>query len=106
MVLATVCAVALLAIAPEAALAHGLVGRQDLPIPRWLFAWAAATVLVASFVGLAALWPRPRLQQLQERVVANVPRLLDVLFGAIGVVVFVLVVYAGLAGTQSATANL
>ena len=21
--------------------AHGIVGRQDLPIPRWLFAWAA-----------------------------------------------------------------
>ena len=25
---------------PASALAHGLVGKQDLPIPRWLFAWA------------------------------------------------------------------
>ena len=32
---------------------HGLVGKQDLPIPRWLFAWGAAIVLVISFVGLA-----------------------------------------------------
>ncbi|TMM03289.1 MAG: fenitrothion hydrolase [Actinobacteria bacterium] len=102
----TALATAALAAAPDPAAAHGLVGRQDLPIPRWLFAWAAATVLVASFVGLAALWPRPRLQRMQERVAGTVPRLLDPLFGALGIAIFVLVVYAGLAGTQSATANL
>ena len=28
-------------------------GRQDLPIPRWLFGWGAAVVLVVSFVALA-----------------------------------------------------
>ena len=39
--------------------AHGLVGTQDLPIPRWLFAWAAAVVLVVSFVALAILWATP-----------------------------------------------
>jgi hypothetical protein len=99
-------AAATLAAVPDPAAAHGLVGRQDLPIPRWLFAWAAATVLVASFVGLAVLWPRPRLQQLQERIVASVPRTLDVLAGALGVALFGLVLYAGLAGSQSATANL
>ncbi len=43
-------------------LAHGIVGRADLPIPEWLFGWAAAMVLVISFVALAVLWPRPRLQ--------------------------------------------
>ncbi|TML06144.1 MAG: hypothetical protein E6G41_08545 [Actinobacteria bacterium] len=37
---------------PATASAHGLVGKQDLPIPRWLFAWGAALVLVISFVGL------------------------------------------------------
>ena len=42
--------------------AHGIVGREDLPIPSWLFAWGAAVVLVVSFVALAVLWPRPRLQ--------------------------------------------
>lgn len=91
---------------PDAAWAHGLVGRQDLPIPRWLFAWGAATVLVVSFVALATLWPQPRLQRYQERVVAAVPRALEVLCGAIGIAVFGLVVYAGLAGNQTATANL
>jgi hypothetical protein len=28
-------------------LAHGLVGRQDLPVPAWLFGWAAAVALIA-----------------------------------------------------------
>ena len=43
-------------------IAHGLVGRTDLPIPAWLFGWAAAVVLVVSFVALAVLWPKPRLE--------------------------------------------
>ena len=42
--------------------AHGLVQRSSLPIPEWLFGWAAAIVLCVSFVALAALWPRPRLE--------------------------------------------
>ena len=54
---------AALALAPPAAEAHGLVQRTNLPIPEWLFGWAAAIVLVVSFVGLAVLWPTPRLQR-------------------------------------------
>ena len=42
--------------------AGGLVGRADLPIPEWLFGWAAAMVLVVSFVALAVLWPEPKLE--------------------------------------------
>ena len=91
---------------PASALAHGLVGKQDLPIPRWLFAWAAAVVLVVSFVALAVLWPRPRLEGARERRVLTVPAVLEVLCGALGVAAFVVVVWAGYAGTQSATANL
>ena len=49
-------------LAPPAAEAHGLVQRTNLPIPEWLFAWAATLVLVASFAALAVLWPAPRLQ--------------------------------------------
>ena len=42
-------------------LAHGLVQRADLPLPEWLFGYAAAAVLIVSFVALAILWPQPRL---------------------------------------------
>lgn len=92
---------------PALAEAHGLVGRQDLPIPRWLFAWAAAAVLVASFVALAVLWPKPRLENNpHERRVLALPRVLVPVCGAVGIALFALVVYAGLAGTQTPTANL
>lgn len=91
---------------PDAALAHGVVGREDLPIPKWLFGWAATAVLVASFVGLAVLWPTPRLEQPAERRLVSVPKLLDPLCGAIGVGLFVLVVYAGFAGTTAGASNL
>jgi hypothetical protein len=97
------CALAVLAcaLAPDVASAHGLVGKQDLPIPKWLFAWGATIVLVLSFAGLAALWPAARLQRPRERRVLAVPRALGVLAGTIGVALFVVVVYAGLAGEQS-----
>jgi hypothetical protein len=91
---------------PASALAHGLVGKQDLPIPRWLFAWAAAVVLVVSFVALAVLWPRPRLEGAHERAVLTVPVVLEVLCGVLGVAAFVVVVWAGYTGSQTATANL
>ncbi len=87
-------------------LAHGIVGRQDLPIPRWLFGWAAAAVLVVSFVALAVLWTRPRLEGVAERRLLRVPAVLEALAGLVGVGLFVLVVYAGLAGEQVETANL
>ncbi|MFL5822846.1 MAG: fenitrothion hydrolase [Solirubrobacteraceae bacterium] len=95
------------ALLPGLAGAHGIGGVTDLPIPTWLFAWAASIVLVASFVALATLWPEPRLEQTRERVVATVPRLLEPTAGGLGIAVFVLVVYAGLAGEQDeATRNL
>src|SRR5438093_7401228 len=56
------CAVAVAALCPAAAHAHGLIQRANLPIPEWLFGWAAAGVLVVSFLALALLWPRPRLE--------------------------------------------
>ena len=93
-------------LAPAVAEAHGIVGRQDLPIPRWLFAWGAAVVLVASIVALAVLWREPLLERPDERLVFRAPAVLDVLAGALGVAAFVLVVWAGLDGTQTATANL
>src|SRR5436190_965990 len=91
---------------PASASAHGLVGKQDIPIPRWLFAWAAAVVLVVSFVALATLWPRPRLERVVERRVWRAPAGLEVLCGVLGVAAFAVTLWAGFAGTQSATANL
>jgi hypothetical protein len=100
------CALAVALALPASAAAHGLVGKQDLPIPRWLFAWGASIVLVISFVGLALLWPKPRLEQPRERRVLRVPPQLEVLTGLIGVAIFAIVVYAGIAGVQTSTANL
>jgi hypothetical protein len=101
-------AVACVALAgPDTASAHGLVGREDLPIPRWLFAWAAAVVLIVSFVGLAALWPKPRLEDPPPaRRLLRLPAVVELLGGVLGIAAFAAVVYAGLAGTPTATANL
>jgi len=103
---ALLAAAGMLAALPQAALAHGLAVREDLPIPKWLFVYAAIAVLVASFVGLALRWPKPRLEQPAERRAGSVPKLLDPLCGAIGIALFVLLVYAGFAGSQTATNNL
>lgn len=91
---------------PPLASAHGLVNRRDLPLPAWLFTWAAAVVLIASFLALSALWAKPRLQSPHLRSVGRVPGIVDGLCGAIGVVVFAFVVYAGLAGDQFSTLNI
>ncbi len=94
------CLVATL-LAPAPVLAHGLVGKLDLPIPKWLFAWAAAVVLIVSFVALATLWPTPRLEKPPHtRVLLRYPTWFDPICGAIGIALFVIVVYAGLAGEQ------
>jgi hypothetical protein len=92
--------------------AHGLVARSDLPIPEWLFGWAAAMVLVVSFVALAVLWPEPKLEREHwkplpgglGRVLASRP--VEIVCGAIGAALLGVVIYAGLRGTQSSTANL
>jgi hypothetical protein len=92
-------------------LAHGLVARTDLPIPEWLFGWAAAMVLVVSFVALAVLWPDPRLQEEGWRPLPRglgrrlASRPVEIACGAIGVFLLGVVIYSGLRGTQTATAN-
>ncbi len=94
------------ALFPAVAQAHGLAGRTDLPIPPWLFAWAAAIVLIVSFVALGVLWPRPRLQQPRTRRLFTAPRFVQPLCGLIGVAVFAAVVYSAFQGTTVPTANL
>jgi hypothetical protein len=87
-------------------LAHGIVGRADIPIPIVWFAVAAAVVLVISFLALAAGWTRPRLERVPERPLVRIPLIVELVLGAVGVLVFAVVVYAGLAGTDSQPDNL
>ena len=96
---------------PAAAEAHGLVQRSNLPIPEWLFGWAAAIVLVASFAALAALWPTPRLERAPWR---PLPGGVGQALGsapvrwacrAIGVGLLALVIVAGYAGEATALDN-
>jgi hypothetical protein len=92
--------------------AHGLVARSDLPIPEWLFFYAALLVLVVSFVALAVLWPEPKLEDEGWRPLPRgigrmlASRPVEIVCGAIGVFLLGVVVYAGLRGTQSTQANL
>ena len=97
--------------APASARAHGLVQRTNLPIPEWLFGWAAAIVLVVSFAALAVLWPAPRLQRPGWRPLGAFGRLLgsravEWACRLVGVAVFVVVVLAGYLGEDFALSNL
>jgi hypothetical protein len=95
-------------------LAHALQEKQDLPLPEWLFVWGAALVLIVSFIALAALWPRPKLEEEDEgwrplpggsgwRAVASAP--VQILCGAIGVFLLGVVVWSGFAGEPNPTGN-
>jgi hypothetical protein len=90
---------------------HALVGRQDLPIPEWLFAWGASLVLIVSFVGLSLAWHQSRFEDDRWRPVsARLARLVanpvtEVLAGALGVALLVVVVWSGLQGTEAPDRN-
>jgi hypothetical protein len=92
--------------------AHGIGGVRDLPVPAWLFYWAAAVVLVASFVLLGALWKRPQLAQRAagRPLSVGVSRLvlgpLRVLVQSVSVALFVLVWGAAAFGETDPFRNL
>jgi hypothetical protein len=90
---------------PASASAHGIVGKADLPIPAWLFSWTAVVVLIVSFVALSTLWTTPRLQAARVRRLFAVPKGLELVGNAIGLGLFALVLYSGLAGAQVPSAN-
>ncbi|HEU4706918.1 MAG TPA: fenitrothion hydrolase [Solirubrobacterales bacterium] len=91
--------------------AHALASRQDLPIPAWLFAWAASIVLIASFFALSAAWRKPvfeeeRRKQLGQSLSGALTSLpTQALCGAIGVFLLGVAVYAGLRGTEAPDRN-
>lgn len=92
--------------------AHALVARSDLPIPAWLFAWAASGALIVSFFALALAWRRPRLEDEHwrairwrvARAVVSLPA--QIVCGALGVGLLGVAVYAGLRGTDAPERNL
>jgi hypothetical protein len=98
-------------VSPMAADAHGLIQRANLPIPEWLFGWAAAVVLVVSFLALALLWPQPRLEgSSQWRPLAGIGRILgsgalETACQLIGALLFALVLAAGFFGSQEVQQN-
>ncbi|HWO84371.1 MAG TPA: fenitrothion hydrolase, partial [Solirubrobacterales bacterium] len=91
--------------------AHALASRQDLPIPAWLFAWAASIVLIVSFFALSAAWREPKLEDehrrpLGERLSAVLLGLpLQIACGAVGVFLLGVAIYAGLEGTEAPDRN-
>jgi hypothetical protein len=96
---------------PEVASAHALVGRQDLPVPAWLFAWGASLVLIVSFALLSVAWTTARLQEEDWRPLpdgisaALLNPATQILCGLAGVGLMFLAVYAGLEGTEDAIRN-
>ncbi len=91
--------------------AHALVAKQDLPIPAWLFAWAASIVLIASFFALAAAWRKPQFEEERWRpsaawltaVLRSWP--LQVLCGGLGVLLLGVGIYSGIHGTEAPDRN-
>lgn len=85
-------------------LAHGVSSRGDLPLPGWMFVWAAAIALFVSFVALGALWKRPKLAALAAgRTIAvdrRVARVLVVSGRLIMLALLLMCVLAGLLGSD------
>jgi hypothetical protein len=89
------------ALLADCASAHGISGQAALPVPAWLFAWAAAIALVVSFAALYTLWSSPQLQQRRVKRLLTLPRWGSPACGAVGLSLFGVVVYAGYAGVRS-----
>ena len=91
--------------------AHALVARKDLPVPVWLFAWAASIVLIVSFFALSVGWRTPRLEEDRwrpfgtglSRVLLSFPA--QAVYGALGVFLLGVAIYAGLHGTEAPDRN-
>jgi hypothetical protein len=83
------------------------VARQDLPIPAWLFAWAASLVLIVFFFVLSAAWRKPRFEEEDWRSLRSglsrtlVSRPTQIVCGLLGILLLGVAIYAGLRGTEA-----
>ena len=98
-------------LAPLEVIGHALVGRKDLPIPEWLFAWAASLVLIVSFVALSVAWHRSLFEETHWRPVrpaisrALLNPAVEIACGLLAVFLLVVTVYTGLHGTEAPDRN-
>lgn len=97
---------------PTVAIAHGVQGRADTPIPLEAFFLVAAAVLVVSFVGLAFGWSKPKLANYRWR---RAPRAIEAvalspttlwIFRILTLAIFLLVFAAAAVGSTSLGSNI
>lgn len=99
------------ALLPAPAAAHGLVGRSDLPLPDWLFAWGASIVLIISFVGLTLGWREVRLEGYRWRALGHglsaavTGPAARIGAGAVGALLLGFVVWTGIDGVDAPDRN-
>ena len=91
--------------------AHGIGGREDLPLPAWLFSYGAGAVVVISFLALALLWPRPRMEGGAEgrplpNLVQRAARPVALSLRALGLAAFAVVFAAAACGNPSPSRNI
>ena len=93
------------AVFPGMAWAHGVGGREDLPIPLSTSMWVAVGVIVVSFVLLGSLWPKQRLQDgpRQRSIAGRWVGPLFVVARVLGVLFLVIVIVGGLIGQPRST---
>jgi hypothetical protein len=99
------------ALFPQAASAHALIGRQDLPLPQWLFIYGSLVILIVSFVGLLLGWREPRIEGRPSRPLTSraaawlLSPAVEVLAGLTGIGLLVLVIWTGLTGVIAPDRN-
>jgi hypothetical protein len=89
----------------DAVFAHGVGVRGDLPLERWMVAWAVAVAVAASFAGLSLLWHRPQLARRSDGRSLNASRRMSVvmapILGVISLLLLATALASGLFGAQT-----
>jgi hypothetical protein len=103
-----------LLVPPSRAFAHGIGRSYDLPLPVWLYLYGAAAAVVVSLVPISLFVDKrevphgyPRFDHLRIGTLRALLTLRPFLFGLrlLSVTLFLLVIFSGLFGEQSPSAN-